>query len=58
MTREYSFMLRVKRAGRGNDIDGGIAATKPAEVAVPCWACPREGVNLPQGWQEVDDADK
>ncbi|KAL1658415.1 hypothetical protein GGF50DRAFT_92641 [Schizophyllum commune] len=52
MGRQYSFLLRVKRAGLGN-AKKGIKGTKPGELAIRCWACPRVGVNLPPDWQSV-----
>ncbi|KAJ7599147.1 hypothetical protein C8J56DRAFT_881646 [Mycena floridula] len=38
----YSFLLRMKRAGRGHD-EMGIAGMKQGTAAVMCWACPQEG---------------
>ncbi|KAJ7582414.1 hypothetical protein C8J56DRAFT_894327 [Mycena floridula] len=43
----------VQRAGRGHD-PGGIGVTKPGGAAVLCWACPHEGINLPENWRDVD----
>ncbi|KAK7027564.1 CxC2 domain-containing protein [Favolaschia claudopus] len=37
MSRQFSFLGRLKRG----------------ECAVRCWACPQEGVNLPEGWKDV-----
>ncbi|KAL1740807.1 hypothetical protein HDZ31DRAFT_46736 [Schizophyllum fasciatum] len=51
MSRQWSFLHRMMRAGRGHD-ERGIAGTKPGEAAVPCWACPHDGVNMPAGWRE------
>ncbi|KAJ7839301.1 hypothetical protein B0H13DRAFT_1650261 [Mycena leptocephala] len=53
MSREYAWLLRAKRAGRGHD-PAGLAATKQGECAVVCWACPYDGRNLPANWREVD----
>ncbi|KAJ7807053.1 hypothetical protein B0H13DRAFT_2386681 [Mycena leptocephala] len=53
MAREYAFLLRVIRAGRGHD-PAGLTATKQGECAVDCWTCPHEGRNLPEGWRDVD----
>ncbi|KAL1739935.1 hypothetical protein HDZ31DRAFT_48503, partial [Schizophyllum fasciatum] len=53
----YSFLLRMKRSGRAN-AKTGIAGIAPGELAVRCWACPREGVNLPPDWQKVAVSEK
>jgi hypothetical protein len=52
MARQYSFLKRMKRAGRGHDLEG-IHNTKNGECVVACWACPHDGINLPEGWREV-----
>ncbi|KAL1658241.1 hypothetical protein GGF50DRAFT_67646 [Schizophyllum commune] len=52
--RQYSFLLRGKRLGRGND-RSGLRGTRQGELALRCWACPREGVNLPEGWKTVGE---
>lgn len=41
-----------KRAGRGHD-EGGVKATRQAELAVECPACPHPGKNLPEGWENI-----
>ncbi|KAJ7116090.1 hypothetical protein C8R44DRAFT_628252 [Mycena epipterygia] len=53
MSRQYAFLQRLRRAGRGHDA-AGIAATKPGELMVVCWACPYDGRNLPANWRDVD----
>ncbi|KAI4517218.1 hypothetical protein K525DRAFT_211399 [Schizophyllum commune Loenen D] len=53
--RQYSFLLRGKRFGCGNVRDG-LRKTAQGGLAWRCWACPREGVNLPQGWKDVDES--
>ncbi|KAK6971927.1 CxC2 domain-containing protein [Favolaschia claudopus] len=53
MTRQWAFLKRLMRAGRGHD-KLGVGATALGECAVRCWACPHEGRNLPEGWREVD----
>ncbi|KAJ7480228.1 hypothetical protein B0H11DRAFT_1724998 [Mycena galericulata] len=50
MARQWAFLKRVKRAGRGHD-PAGIAATELRTCAVNCWACPQEGRNLPSDWE-------
>ncbi|KAJ7079051.1 hypothetical protein C8R43DRAFT_1143320 [Mycena crocata] len=32
---------------------GGIWATSNGELAVLCWACPHDGINLPENWRDV-----
>ncbi|KAJ7432257.1 hypothetical protein B0H11DRAFT_1760772 [Mycena galericulata] len=53
MSRQYAFLQRAKRAGRGQE-DNGLATTKPGGMAVLCWTCPHDGKNLPDGWKNVD----
>ncbi|KAJ7506191.1 hypothetical protein B0H11DRAFT_2220108 [Mycena galericulata] len=53
MTRQYAFLQRTRRAGRGHD-PAGLAATKAGECMVVCWACPYNGRNLPKNWRDVD----
>ncbi|KAJ7165383.1 hypothetical protein C8R46DRAFT_1220512 [Mycena filopes] len=53
MSRQWAFIHRMKRAGRGHDI-AGIAATLLGQGAVICWACPQDGRNLPAGWRDVE----
>ncbi|KAK7033760.1 CxC2 domain-containing protein [Favolaschia claudopus] len=53
MSRQFAFLERLKRAGRAHD-SSGVEATAKGECAVLCWACPQEGKNLPDGWQDVD----
>ncbi|KAI5823495.1 hypothetical protein K523DRAFT_255071 [Schizophyllum commune Tattone D] len=57
MAQQYALMLRVKRSGQGHS-PGGVVATQPAQLAVRCWACPRDGYNMPDGWEEMDEKDK
>ncbi|KAJ7590359.1 hypothetical protein C8J56DRAFT_783650, partial [Mycena floridula] len=53
MGREYCHLRACKRAGRGNDGERPVTDTKPGELAVECPACPRPGVNLPEGWNNA-----
>ncbi|KAJ7818598.1 hypothetical protein B0H14DRAFT_2373046 [Mycena olivaceomarginata] len=50
--REYRHLMMPKRGGRGHDA-GGACATQSGELAVRCPACPRPGVNLPDGWENA-----
>ncbi|KAK6966338.1 CxC2 domain-containing protein [Favolaschia claudopus] len=52
MSRQFAFVQRMKRAGRAHDA-GGLESTTRGECAVLCWACPQEGINLPEGWEDV-----
>ncbi|KAJ6465540.1 hypothetical protein C8R47DRAFT_1235772 [Mycena vitilis] len=53
MARQWAFVKRARRSGRGHAPDG-IDKTKLGECAVDCWACPHEGRNLPENWRDVD----
>ncbi|KAJ7490102.1 hypothetical protein B0H11DRAFT_1719907 [Mycena galericulata] len=53
MSRQYAFLQRARRAGRGHDA-AGLDATKLGELMVICWACPYDGRNLPSDWRDVD----
>ncbi|KAJ7225376.1 hypothetical protein GGX14DRAFT_386277 [Mycena pura] len=54
MSRQYNFLKRAKRAGRGH-VNNGLQTTGPGELAVACWTCPQDGRNLPHGWRDVKD---
>ncbi|KAF8156449.1 hypothetical protein K438DRAFT_1910086 [Mycena galopus ATCC 62051] len=56
MVREYRHLQMCKRAGRGHDPEG-ISATKPGELALPCYVCPHPGINLPDGWDQAPPED-
>ncbi|KAJ7431644.1 hypothetical protein B0H11DRAFT_2261644 [Mycena galericulata] len=53
MSRQWAFLQRMKRAGRGHD-PAGIDATARGECTIVCWACPYDGRNLPPDWRDVD----
>ncbi|KAJ7454342.1 hypothetical protein B0H11DRAFT_2244997 [Mycena galericulata] len=53
MARQWAFLKRLQRAGRGHD-PTGVDATKLGECAVNCWVCPHDGRNLPPDWRNVD----
>ncbi|KAF7294276.1 CxC2 domain-containing protein [Mycena chlorophos] len=53
MSRQWAFLMRLKRAGRGHAPEG-VDATPLGACAVPCWACPHEDRNLPKDWEKVD----
>ncbi|KAK7053871.1 CxC2 domain-containing protein [Favolaschia claudopus] len=52
ISRQFVFLQRLMRAGRGHD-ERGVEGTKAGECALLCWACPHAGINLPEGWREV-----
>lgn len=56
MGRQYRHIHGTKRAGRCHD-PTGIEGTPRGGLAVPCRACPRPGVNLPEGWERDPDAE-
>jgi hypothetical protein len=53
--REWRHTKMLKRAGRAFD-PGGIRATAPGSLAIPCRACPLPNINLPRGWENVPPA--
>ncbi|KAJ7437065.1 hypothetical protein B0H11DRAFT_2255628 [Mycena galericulata] len=53
MSRQYAFLQRTRRAGRGHD-PAGLVATKAGECMVICWACPYNGRNIPKNWRDLD----
>ncbi|KAL1662393.1 hypothetical protein GGF50DRAFT_59092 [Schizophyllum commune] len=57
MSRQWGFLLRMKRAGCGHDKEG-IGGTSEGGAAVRCWACPRDGVNMPPNWRDADSRSK
>lgn len=52
MTREWSHLKLLKRAGRGHSISGRNG-TSLGELAVLCPACPHPNKNLPDDWQSA-----
>ncbi|KAK0449347.1 hypothetical protein EV421DRAFT_1732619 [Armillaria borealis] len=42
----------LKRAGIGH-LKGGLTTAEQGSVAILCWACPRDGVNLPSSWRNT-----
>ncbi|KAJ7860607.1 hypothetical protein B0H14DRAFT_3084801 [Mycena olivaceomarginata] len=53
IVRQWWEVKHHKRAKRGHD-EGGIAATKQGELAIPCRACPQPGWNLPPNWENIN----
>ncbi|KAJ7822085.1 hypothetical protein B0H14DRAFT_3471004 [Mycena olivaceomarginata] len=52
MARQWAFLKRIKRAGRGHN-PAGVDKMKLGECAVACWAYPHDGRNLPDNWRDV-----
>ena len=52
MIREWRHIKMLKRGGRAYD-PGGVLATAPGSLAIPCRACPLPNINLPKGWENV-----
>ncbi|KAJ7839074.1 hypothetical protein B0H13DRAFT_1650401 [Mycena leptocephala] len=54
MCRQFQHLLLLKRGARAEAYSpSGVAGTKQGELAVECPACPRPGVNLPEGWENT-----
>ncbi|KAJ7687974.1 hypothetical protein B0H16DRAFT_1753198 [Mycena metata] len=53
MARQYNFELCAKRTGCGRT-ENGVTKAKPGAFTVPCWPCPHDNRNLPEGWRDVD----
>ncbi|KAF7321843.1 CxC2 domain-containing protein [Mycena kentingensis (nom. inval.)] len=57
VSRQYRHLMLLKRGGRGHD-RFGVMGTAPGELALRCPACPRPGVNLPEGWENAPPEDR
>ncbi|KAJ7572679.1 hypothetical protein C8J56DRAFT_806785 [Mycena floridula] len=53
MMRQWCWLLMLKRAGRGHDPEG-VDKTALGACAVICPACPQVGINLPTGWDTLE----
>ncbi|KIY60852.1 hypothetical protein CYLTODRAFT_363638 [Cylindrobasidium torrendii FP15055 ss-10] len=51
MVRQWAYLNRLARGGIGHTPEG-IKGAEWGAVATRCWACPRPGVNLPDGWRD------
>ncbi|KAJ7049316.1 hypothetical protein C8F01DRAFT_1002463 [Mycena amicta] len=56
MSRQWDFLMRAKRAGRGHQ-PNGVRTTPPGGLAVRCWACPDPGRNMPDGWENAPESE-
>ncbi|KAJ7049781.1 hypothetical protein C8F01DRAFT_1092981 [Mycena amicta] len=54
MARQWDFLMRAKRSGRGHQ-ENGVKTTPPGGLAVRCWACPDPGRNMPDGWANAPE---
>ena len=57
MMLQWRHLKMLKWAGHAN-IDNGVVTTQPGDLAICCPSCPRPGVNLPAGWQDVPPEDR
>ncbi|KAF7353185.1 CxC2 domain-containing protein [Mycena sanguinolenta] len=53
VVRQWRNLRALKRGGMANDPDRTAAETHEGELAVECIACPKAGVNLPDGWRDA-----
>ncbi|KAK7017104.1 hypothetical protein VNI00_018673 [Paramarasmius palmivorus] len=56
--REWRALKLLKRSGIGNQPTRVISDIKPGELAVPCMACPRPGINMPDDFQTISPLSK
>ncbi|KAJ7578945.1 hypothetical protein C8J56DRAFT_796995, partial [Mycena floridula] len=54
MMRQWRWLHMLKRAGRAHD-PAGVDKTALGACAVICLACPQDGINLPDGWDKLDE---
>lgn len=57
VTRCFKVYRMSKRGGRAYE-EGGMDSTALGQLAVPCPACPHDGVNLPEGWKDASPEEK
>ncbi|KAF7349568.1 CxC2 domain-containing protein [Mycena sanguinolenta] len=59
MCREFRHLMLLKRGGRALAYStSGVDGTQQGELAIECPACPRPGVNLPEGWEDASLEDR
>ncbi|KAL1743885.1 hypothetical protein HDZ31DRAFT_39981, partial [Schizophyllum fasciatum] len=56
--RIWRYLKQLKRSGRANDTERRPSDVRPGELGLSCPACPRPGVNLPEGWQNVQPEER
>ncbi|PBK62350.1 hypothetical protein ARMSODRAFT_1024951 [Armillaria solidipes] len=57
MSRQWAYLKQLRRAGIGH-LEDGLQSAEEGSVAVQCWACPQEGVNLPPDWEKVPEKEQ
>ncbi len=57
MSRQWAYLKQLRRAGIGH-LKDGLESVEEGSVAVQCWACPQEGVNLPPDWEKVPEKEQ
>ncbi|KAJ7200869.1 hypothetical protein GGX14DRAFT_571878 [Mycena pura] len=57
MARQWRHLWLLMSGGRGHD-PSGVLGTAAGELAIRCPACPRPGVNLPEGWENAAEEDR
>jgi hypothetical protein len=55
MNLQWRHLKSLKRGGRGH-AESGVSGTANGELAIMCPSCPRPGINLPPGWEEVEES--
>ncbi|KAF7367657.1 CxC2 domain-containing protein [Mycena sanguinolenta] len=53
IVRQYRMLLMMKRAGREHS-PSGVHGTAQGKLALRCRACPQDGRNLPDGWNNIN----
>ncbi|KAJ7358147.1 hypothetical protein DFH08DRAFT_953333 [Mycena albidolilacea] len=53
VVQQWQNLRALKRGGMGNDPDRRASETCEGELTVYCLACPKAGVNLPEGWEKT-----
>ncbi|KAJ7018021.1 hypothetical protein C8F04DRAFT_1214811 [Mycena alexandri] len=56
IVRQYRMTQMMKRAGRGH-AESGVHGTAQGELALRCRACPQDGHNLPDRWNNINWAE-
>ncbi|KAJ2919067.1 hypothetical protein MD484_g1365, partial [Candolleomyces efflorescens] len=54
IVHQWRHLKMLKRTGRGHDPFRGASETRPGECALLCPPCPHPGINLPDGWENVE----
>ncbi|RXW12053.1 hypothetical protein EST38_g13799, partial [Candolleomyces aberdarensis] len=54
IVHQWRHLKLLKRTGRGHDPIRGVSETRPGECALLCPPCPHPGINLPEGWEDIE----